>query len=205
MQLFWQIVKKSTTDLWDEMLLMLVFNIIWIVGMLLVIPLPFVTFGLFYICYNVAQGKGIKFTQFFRYGRDTWKPAYIWGMINIFALGVFAFNIMFYAQFSTSWAAMLRVMFTSLIVVWLLWQLVAVALYPRLVEPGFRLAAQNAAVLIGKNPVVVVLLGLLIAFLVAVSSVVPAFGIALGVSLTALLVTNTVHLLLKKEMASPDD
>ncbi|HEX9924731.1 MAG TPA: hypothetical protein VGD99_18895, partial [Anaerolineae bacterium] len=58
-------LKNSVLDLWEEMFYALVFSIIWVVGTVLIIPWPFVTFGLFFTVYDVGQGKGIKLSTFF--------------------------------------------------------------------------------------------------------------------------------------------
>lgn len=205
MQLLWHIIKKSVTDLWDEMLLLVLFNVIWVIGAALLIPLPLVTFGLVFIAHDVAAGRGIKFGRFWGYARRYWKAAYIWGLFNGAVLGVFAFNIAFYGGLAASWATLAQAVFLALTMLWLVWQLVVVTLYPRLVEPRFKLAGQNAAILIGKNPVIVLLVTLVVAVLLVVTAFAPALGLGVTVSLIVLLVTNTVDMLLKKELPPPEN
>ncbi len=205
MQLLWHIIKKSVTDLWDEMLLLVLFNLIWVIGAALLIPLPLVTFGLVFIAHDVAAGRGIKFGQFWGYARRYWKAAYIWGIFNGVVLGVFWFNVVFYGGLTAAWAALAQAVFLALTTLWLVWQLVVVTLYPRLVEPRFKLAGRNAVILIGKNPVIVLLVMLVIALLLAATAFAPALGLGVTVSLLVLLLTNTVDLLLKKELLPPED
>lgn len=200
MQLLWPIIKKSVTDLWDEMLLLLLFNIIWVMGAVLIIPLPLVTFGLIFITREVTAGRGIKFGQFWGYMRRYWLAAYIWGVLNVAALWLLWFNVTFYAGLMARWAAVAQAIFLALMMFWLLWQLVALAMYPRLVEPRFKLAARNAAIIIGKNPVIVILVALVIVFLLVITGFAPALGLAGVVSLIALLLNNMIDVLLKKEL-----
>ena len=90
--LIWTILKKALLDFWEDMLNLIIFNVLWLVGALLIIPYPFMTFGLFYTAYDIGQGKGIKLSTPFKYGKQTWKPAYIWGVINLVALILFLAN-----------------------------------------------------------------------------------------------------------------
>jgi hypothetical protein len=95
-------------------------------------------------------------------------------------------------------------MFLALTLFWLMWQMVAVALYPRLVEPGFKLATRNAAVLIGKNLLIIAPTMLFIVLLLAITAFLPAIGLVLTVSFVVVLLTNMVDVLLKRELLTED-
>ena len=189
--------------MWDEMLNMIFFNLIWVIGTVLILFWPFVTFALFYIVKDIGEGRGIKFTKFFTYGRQTWKLAYVWGLINVVAYFLLLFNIRFYGGFEAQWALVLQILFFSLIVFWTIIQLMTVALYSRLEEPGFKLAVRNAAILVGRNPIHSVVLIIEVALLLLLFRVVPAIMLIIGFSFIALLINNTVDVLLKKELADP--
>ncbi len=200
----WEIIKKSTTDLWDEMLYMVLFNLIWFFGTLFILPWPFVTFALVFIAIDVADGKGIKWSKFWGYGRQNLKPAYIWGGVNLVALALMWFNVVFYSRYNTQWAQILQLFFLSLMAFWLLLQHVAVVLYPRLVEPSYKLALRNAAILVGKNPVISLVVMLLLGVLILVSAFFPALAVMIVFSYAAIMIANFVQLLLKKELAEPE-
>ncbi|GAB4440198.1 MAG: hypothetical protein Kow0031_22130 [Anaerolineae bacterium] len=204
MNTLWKILKKSTTDLWDEMLYMVLFNLIWFFGTLLILPWPFVTFALYYIAIDVADGKGINWRKFWSYGRQNLKAAYIWGGVNLVALGLMWFNVVFYSRYNADWAQILQLFFLSLMAFWLLLQHVAVVLYPRLVEPDYRLALRNAAILVGKNPVISLVVMLLLGALILVSAFFPALALMMVFSYAAIIIANLVHILLKKELAEPE-
>src|SRR5688572_9022397 len=99
-------IRKSAIDAWDELLLLMVFNIIWVVGTVLVLPWPFVTFALFFTARDIGEGKGVKFNTFVNYGRQTLKPAYIWGGINLVILVALIGNLSFYGRFEAQWAGL---------------------------------------------------------------------------------------------------
>lgn len=200
-----QILKKTVLDMWDEMLNMIFFNLIWLFGTALIIFWPFVTFSLFYIVKDISDGRGIKFSKFFSYGRQTWKLAYTWGLINVVVYLVLLFNIRFYSGFGTQWALFLQIIFFSLIVFWTIIQLMTVTLYPRLEEPGFKIAIRNAAVIVGRNPIQSFVLIIEVALLLLLFRLVPAIMLIIGFSFIALLVNNTLDVILKKELAAQDE
>lgn len=166
--MFLDAIKKSAGDIWEEMLYLMIFNFIWLAGSLLIIPWPFVTFGLFSVIYDISQGKGIKFGTFFAHARRMWKQAYIWGGINFVVLIILGININFYAGIASRWAAAVQITLIGLAVFWIILQLVALPLYSWLAEPSFKLALRNAAIVAGRHPlailglvIIVILIGLI--------------------------------------------
>lgn len=165
----WTAIRRSAGDIWDELLYLIAFNVIWLVGTLLIIPWPFVTFGLFFVAHDIGEGKGISFKKFFEYAHQMWKPAYIWGSINLGVLIVLWINLSFYGGIETQWAAAIQIIMLSIGLIWLVLQLVVLPLYPRLEEPGFRLALRNAAIIIGRHPLAILALIILVALILVLS------------------------------------
>ena len=61
--MIWTALKQAGGDFWDEFLLLIIFNAVWLLGSLFLLPWPYLTFGLFYTAYEVGQGKAIKFHE----------------------------------------------------------------------------------------------------------------------------------------------
>jgi hypothetical protein len=198
--MIWNMVKKSALDIWDEMLFLIIFNIIWLVGTVLVVTWPFVTFGLFYTARDVSEGRGIHFSTFFSYGRDMLKPAYIWGGINLVVIIAIWINLSFYRAIDASWAGMVTLFIISLTVCWTVLQLIALALYPRLVEPSFKLALRNAAVIVGRYPIPIFVLLIIVAVLLVVSVLFSALAILISFSVIAVLTNNVVETIVTQEL-----
>ncbi len=197
----WSIIKKAGLDFWEEMLLLIIFNLFWLLGAVLILPYPFVTFALFYTVYDIGQGKGIKSAKFFNYGKQNWKAAYIWGGLNLVALFVLWINVRFYAGIETQWAFFVSLFFVSLTIFWLVMQLIVLALYPRLVEPSFKLALRNAAIIIGRHaPILLLILGL-IALLLIATAFFPILAFIITFSLIAVLINSMVTVLVDRELA----
>ena len=219
-----QVIKKSATDVWDELLYMIVFNVVWLVGIMpgfivivsgatasflpLVIigvlvfwiPLPFATFGLFGIAKDIGDGKGIKFGNFFSHARRMWKPAYIWGGINLVVFVVLWINLNFYGSIEARWAAIAQLFFVAVAIFWVILQLLVLGVYPRLVEPGFKLALRNAAVIMARQPLMILVLLVVIALFIVATRIFAAITFLLPFSVTAVVANNIVETVVSEEL-----
>ena len=193
-------IRKSAIDAWDELLLLMVFNIIWVIGTVLILPWPFVTFALFFTVRDIGEGKGIKFNTFLNYGRENLKPAYIWGAINLAIFLALIGNVYFYGRFQAQWAGLLQIFILAILFFWGLLQLIALALYPRLVEPGFRLALRNAAVLLGRYPLPVLALLVVITLLILISLFFSALFFLITFAVIAVFINGMVEALVNYEL-----
>src|SRR5690554_6402405 len=118
------IIKKSAQDMWEEALYLIIFNIVWFFGALLVITFPYFTFGLFFTVYDISQGRGISFRTFLGHARQMWKQAYIWGGINLVIFIVAGVNLSFYGQMGARWTAVVQMVVLALITFWTILQLI---------------------------------------------------------------------------------
>ena len=78
-----RVVKLAVTDLWDDILLLVVFNLVWCISAVLIVPIPFTTAGLAWAAATVGEGKVVKWRTFFEGGRRFLRPAYTWGVISL--------------------------------------------------------------------------------------------------------------------------
>jgi len=198
--LIWQALKKSAADFWDEIFYLMVLNLVWAIGSLFIIPLPFFTFGLWYTAHDVSQGKGINFGTFFGYLRQTWKHALIWGAINIGIGLILVLNLNFYTRMGTQWAGAAQIMIIAVALFWSIVQLVALTLYPRLEEPGFRLATRNAGTLVAKYPLPVLALVAIFVLIGLITSIFPALFLLGTISLMAVFANRMVKTIVYEEM-----
>lgn len=193
-------IKQAALDLWDELLYLMLFNMIWCIGAVLVIPLPYVTFGLYYTAYDVVEGKSIKLSTFFEYANQTWRLAYTWGLLNLAVFVVLGLNIAFYGTINAAWAVMLRFLFISLGGLWLIIQLIALTLYPRLEEPGLKIAYRNALALFGHYPVILFILIATIIFLGIMSNFLPLVLFLLTFAALSVLSSRLTKSLVQEEL-----
>jgi uncharacterized membrane protein YesL len=214
----WQIIRSSAADIWDEMLYLMIFNIIWVapivlivqgailsflpcmlLGAILLFPWPLVTFGLFFIIYDIGESKGIGFGKFWDYGRRMWKQAYLWGGINLAVLIIAWANLNFYTRIEAQWAALLQVFIIALSLFWIILQLLILSFYPRLEQPGFKLALRNAGVVIGRHPFLIFFLIISVVLILAMASFFPLVMLLGAVSIIAVVTNRVVDVVVKKE------
>lgn len=198
--IIWRIIKQSALDVWEEMLYLVLFNVICLVGMLLIIPWPFVTFALFFTLYDISQGKGIKLNTFIAHGRRMWKPAYIWGGMNLLAAVIFWTNLNFYSSFRAQWALIMQVLFLSLTVFWTILQLIILPLYPRLSEPSFKLALRNGAIVMGRYPLVIFVLVVFVVLIVLLAFLFPPIAFLIALVAIAAMANRTVEAAVEREL-----
>jgi uncharacterized membrane protein YesL len=201
MRLIWKSIKLAGTDLWDELLYLILLNFICLVGTLLIIPWPFVTFGLFFVMYDVSQGKGVKFDTFFKQPAKLWKQAYLWGLTNIGIAAIVWVNLNFYAAYSAQWARMVQIFFVGVGLTWFVLQLAVLPMYPRLKQPGLKLVFRNAFVLLARYPGLIIALLLLTIFVGAISIYVPLLIIFCAVSGVAVVANQLVGNAVANELA----
>jgi uncharacterized membrane protein YesL len=201
MRLIWSIIKLAAGDIWDEMLHLLVFNAIWLLGSLLILPWPYLTFGLFFTAYDISQGKAIKLNSLFVRPAPFWKQAYVWGAVNLLAALLFRFNLNFYNNFATTWAATIQIVFVALLLLWSIWQLLALPMYPRLEKPGLRLALRNAAIVMGRYPLAVLVLVVIVTLLLLITAILPMFAFFGAGALIVVLCNRLVGTIVERELA----
>ncbi len=198
LQMVVDIIKKSALDVWEEALYLIIFNVIWFLGAVLILPLPFFTFALFFTVYDISQGKGISFGAFFTYGRQMWKQAYTWGVINLGVYVLAGVNLSFYCQIAAQWAAIIQLVVLALTIFWTILQVVSLPMYPRLKEPGFRLALRNAAAVVGLQPLAIFTLIVIIGLVGIITLFFQALAFLAAISIIAVAANRTVEAVLQK-------
>jgi uncharacterized membrane protein YesL len=170
---------------------------------MLILPFPFVIFGLFGAVCDIGEGRGINLGTLFSHAGRMWKQAYIWGGINLGVFIILFINIAFYSNVKTQWAAFAQILVIGFTLFWTVLQLVALPIYPRLREPGFRLAARNATVMIGRYPlpilILVAIIGVILLIWVIFRSLIVIILMG-GFSITAVVTNRMVEALLEKEL-----
>jgi uncharacterized membrane protein YesL len=171
-----------------------------VIGTVLIIPWPYVTFGLFSTAYDIGQAKAIKLNAFFVNAQRIWKLAYIWGGINLGMLIILGININFYTDIAAQWAVFARTLIAGLAVFWGVLQLVVLPLYPRLEEPSFQLALRNAAILVGRHPVVIITLAIIAFVILVISFIFPILFFLLAPATIAIVSNRLVGAMVDTEM-----
>lgn len=220
MSLLWKIIKRTSMGIWEELFYLVVFNLAvvgpaWVgmnligngwasgvilflsLGALCLLAIPPALFGLFQATDQISKGNAVKISTFTEGAKNTFKPAYIWGGVNLVVLVVLVANIVFYLQLTTAWAPTAGMFFVGLGIIWGVLQLLALSLYPRLVKPDFKLAQKNSMAMLGMKPVLLLGITVISAILLAVGALIPLIFLLFVISIIALLFSITTDEILK--------
>lgn len=227
MSLLWTITRKTFSDIWGESFLLILFNVLWVAGsapgflliaygaisrtliflfagIMVLFPWPFLTFSLFRMAYEVGEGRAIGFRMFFTEGRKNIRQAYIWSAVNLIIMPILLTNITFYSNPAspvggTTIGTVISSLFMSITMFWLIVQLFVLTMYPRLEEPGVRIALRQAVQIIGRWPVPVLFVAILAMSLVIVSIFFPILPLLITFSFIAVLANRATAEILQEE------
>jgi uncharacterized membrane protein YesL len=198
-RLTWQVAKLAVLDFIEELFLLMVFNLLWVVGALLVLPFPFATAGLAWVASEIGQGKAIHLRTFFDGGRRYWKPAYIWGLINLVVWTLLWVNISFYSGLNSVWSVLARALMVSIAIIWGAVQLYVFPLLIRQEVPSLKLALRNGLVLMSLTPVLTIGVIILAVVLLVLSSAIALLLFVFYFAFLAVLTNRAVGEALKVE------
>jgi uncharacterized membrane protein YesL len=198
-RLTWQVTKLAVLDFIEELFLLMVFNLLWVVGALLVLPFPFATAGLAWVAAEIGQGKAIHLRTFFDGGRRYWKPAYIWGLINLVVWTLLWVNISFYSGLNSIWSVLVRALMVSIAIIWGAVQLYVFPLLIRQEVPSLKLALRNGLVLMSLTPVLTIGVIILAVVLLVLSSAIALLLFVFYFAFLAVLTNRAVGEALKVE------
>src|ERR1044071_4540457 len=83
-----KIIGLSFRDVWQELWTILIVHLLFLLGIILILPGPPVMLALFFYGNQIAQGERATERDFLEAVRRYWKPAWRWGLINLLIIGV---------------------------------------------------------------------------------------------------------------------
>ncbi len=221
MGLLWSIIRNAFADLREELFLLALANMLWVVGavpgiallsygmallslpllalgLVALLPFPLVTFGLFHLIYAVSQRDAVGWKTFFNSAWEQKNSAYRWGGLNVAAMALLLANVRFYADPAaplgrTPTGAALSAIFVAFTFLWLLWQLFTLTAFPRLRHPRLRAALRQAGIVLAGYPALALAIGMLAALLTVISILIPVAGLWLGFVLIGLLANQATR------------
>lgn len=156
------VIKSALGSIWDELLMSAVYNLLWLLAIVLLIPGPPATLALFYVANRMANGEVVDLSDFTRAFKRYWGIGWRWGLINLLLLFILVGDIFLTGRLSTSPAARIfQGFYLAALAVWVLVQIFALPFLFEQKEPNLRQALRNSIVLIGRNLAFAVGVGLL--------------------------------------------
>lgn len=198
------VVWQSIKDFWDDLFVLMLLNLAWVIMALLVVPLPLATVGLYYVTNRVAQGRTIRFSLFWEGMRLYAGLAYRLFIIDIAVGGVLLFNTGFYGRQPGLIFAALQMLFLALFLFWLSFQFYLWPMVMEIEAPTVRLVVRNAMALAVLHPLPTFVLVVVSLFMVFLAFIPPLTIFTLA--LVAVMGNRMVRALLSnyRESTEPD-
>lgn len=195
-KLAFQTIFATFRDLWDEMFILIVCNLLWTLAVIPVVTLPAATGAIFYLTHRIASGRAVSLADFKHGFRAYFRQSSLLGLLSVLVILILSVNFTFYGRFSGMPFRLIQVMFVYLLGIWLLMQLY---MFPLLLEqemPSLRLAGRNALVLVMRHPVFSMIIGMTALVIIVLSAVLTLPVLILLTSTLALLGNRAVLALL---------
>lgn len=148
----WQVFRKTLSDLWDELYLLAMVNVLWIALNVLVVTGPPATAGLFLLTHRLACGEAVGLRDFFEGFRRYFWRSWLWGIVagaGFFILGGDA--VLIGGLSSADYVIFIQGFFLMLLFLWVFVLLYAFPLILEQEQPSLRLALRNALVIFASN------------------------------------------------------
>lgn len=215
-----QALGAALRDLFDEVFLLLVCNLIWaalslplwalalsalaqgaplaalLAGALGVLPAGPANAGLFYVVYRVTDGRATKIADFFAGMRRYLRPALLITLIAAGGALLVLFNLGFYLRMNSLLGGFLLGLWLYLALFWLGLTLYAFPLMMLQEVPSLRLIGRNALVLALGRPVYTFVTLLLMGALLAISLILVAPLVLITPAFLALWATRATRALI---------
>ncbi len=188
-----QVIRYSLQDLWDDLVMLVILNVLWslaallpvlplavgsagdlapvLIGtVLLALPLPIVSGGLCYVTNQIARGKAVGWGVFLHGLRRYWAKSLGVAAINLLALILWVSNVRFYSLIlPAEWRGLALIFWLVLGLYWLTVQLFWFPMILELEKEQVFLALRSALAMALITPAFSLTLIVVLALLVVVS------------------------------------
>lgn len=144
--------RLALGDLWESSILVVTAGLLSGLVAFLILPLPFILAAHYGSAARLAQQNVAGWRTWLADARRESRFFVVWTLLLLVTIAIFLSNVSFYSQLGGAGAAILRWVMLLLLMLWLLPQPFAPALYLQQEDRRLRTALRNAAVLVLRNP-----------------------------------------------------
>ena len=162
-----RILGLAFRDTWQELWTILIVHLLFLLGIILILPGPPAMLALFFYGNRIAHGETANERDFLYAIRQYWGPAWRWGLINLFVIGLLTGDYYLVGGLTenTEMAAFVQGLYVTLLAGWLVLQLFALPFLFEQEQPQVIQAVRNAVLFIRRN----LIFTLVLAFLLGLS------------------------------------
>lgn len=167
-----QNLRDRLADAYVSTIPLVTLNVVWFIISLPIITLIPATAGLFYATNRLAHGKSAEWRTLIEGFRMYFWRSWLWGLLNVAVVVILASNFIFYSMSTADWSMAARVMVVVVMLIWLALQLHTFPLLLEQEHPKLLQALRNSFVILMKRPFHSFGMALVVAVLIAVSTLV---------------------------------
>lgn len=148
----WLVFRKTLSNLWENIYLLVLANVLWIMLNVLVVTGPPATAGLFVFTHRLARGEDADLHDFFEGFQRYFGWSWLWAIIAGAVFLVLGGDIMLTGNLSSAnYIVFIQGFFLMLLFLWAFLLLYAFPLILEQEQPSLRLALRNALVMFSGN------------------------------------------------------
>lgn len=166
LRVFWLAIR----DLYEELMLLAGVSVLWWLSVLLIIPGPPATAGLYYLAHRIVHERRVEFSFFWEEAKQSFGKSWQLAGVNLLGLIIVLVNFNFYLRLNNAlrYAAIL---WLYLLLLWLAMQIYLFPLLFEMEEPRLGWILRNAVLLPLIRPGYTLLLLILLIAVTFLSSV----------------------------------
>jgi uncharacterized membrane protein YesL len=189
-----QVVRLAVVDLWDNVFLVIFCSLVWLFLVLLIIPGPPATLALFEMAERIARREHLlEFSDYLRAVGRRFGVGWRWGALNILVLAILVIDILVVPRMvSATVAASLQILLAVALAAWIVVNWFALAFLFQQREPSVRQALRNGGVLLLQSPLFTLVIVVITAILLWLSTILIIVNLLFGPMLVALIGTHAV-------------
>jgi hypothetical protein len=182
-----KILGKAYRNVWRELWTILIVQLLFLLGQLLIVLGPPVTVAMFYYGNRIAHDELATERDFLRAIRQYWKPAWRWGGLNLLVVGLLTGDYYLTGKWmgNPQLASFLQGLYAALLAFWLLLQMFALPFLFEQEQPSVLQALRNSTVFVRKNLILALVLGSLLAISLAVGTLAFMLTFVFGAALVS--------------------
>ena len=182
-----KILGMSFRDVWQELWTILIVQLLFLLGHLLIVLGPPVTVALFFYGNRIAHDEIATERDFLNAIRQYWKPAWRWGGLNLLVIALLVGDYYLTGRWldNPALSSLLQGLYVALLGFWLLLQMFALPFLFEQEHPSVVQALRNSTVYLRRNLVLVLVLALLLAASLTVGTLAFMLTFVFGAALIA--------------------
>jgi hypothetical protein len=189
-----RIMGMAFRDVWKELWTILIIQLLFILGQLLIVTGPPATVALFFYGNRIARDELATEHDFLKAILHYWKPAWRWGGLNLLVIGLLAADYFLTGKWvaNPDLASFAQRLYAALLIGWFLLQVFVLPFLFEQEQPVVGLALQNSMVFVRKNWILVLVLASLLGITLLIGILAFMLTFVFGAALIAFAANHAV-------------